>query len=289
MPKTQRRRGPPTVTPPEGSTAAVRVACLLDPGLKTWLDQWSQHHDRTLSQEFGRALRRYREQETHPPIETSHYGRQAGALARLTAELMRPPVAAAGLSLHGNWAGENPAVGAAAFFEVTRFFTAMRPDVPLDDAVEGLLEGGPPYQAAADLVFQLFDESDGYSAQWRNSMREDLGPELTARGIELRRRVRDRISERREKTSGKSPAPNRAVQGSWGDAVMLAKDQGIKAEIATAHSQIAHLGQLPKAERLAAIKDKRRQILTWAGLDPAVRADLLAALDCSVAAGDDAG
>jgi hypothetical protein len=136
-----------------------------------------------LSQEITRALQRYREQETRAPIEANYCGRQAGALARLAIELMRPPVAAAGLSLHGNWAGENPAVGAAAFREVTRFFRPCARTSPSMNALAGLLEGGPPYQAAAYLVREIFDLSpNDYSAQWRASVRDDLGPQLTARG-----------------------------------------------------------------------------------------------------------
>jgi hypothetical protein len=70
---------------------------------------------------------------------------------------------------------------------------------------------------------------------------------------------------------------------------MRAKDGALAAEIATARLQIARLDRLPEAERLAAVKEKRRQISTWRGLDPAVSAELLAALDAVGQDNGDAG
>jgi hypothetical protein len=64
---------------------------------------------------------------------------------------------------------------------------------------------------------------------------------------------------------------------------MLSRDGGTEAQVATARAQIAHLGRLPAADRADAVKNMRRRISGWRGLDATVKAELLAAIDHAIA------
>jgi hypothetical protein len=208
------------------------------------------------------------------------YGLQGTELLRLEGGILRTVVARAGSSIDSDWilAGALPSVDR----EIGLFRWALRPDVLAQEVAEKFADhieaehtAGRATPPSAEVIYRCGNEDPSeFIAESSARTRARLGaggPRL----IEVRAAILNEIAARREATSGEPPTPDPDIQSGWGDAVMTAGDQGIERQIATARSQIAHLDRLPEAERVTAIKNLRRQFLTWAGLDEAARRELL--------------
>ena len=192
-------------------------------------------------------------------------GAPGGALLSVLSEFAR---AAAANSAGGNFL-DDP-VGFSAVGEMVKFLDGF----PRPPGVRPVGEIPTPRRRAGQMFWLLGDPgSPEFAGNWAKRVAEGFGEAVMARLAEKHAADLARLEamENRE-----PPAPEQDIQTGWADAVMLSKDAGI--EVATARSQISRFDRLPKAERLAAVKNMRRQILTWAGLDEAIKAELLAAI-----------
>jgi hypothetical protein len=205
-----------------------------------------------------RALRDFMAQNKYPQVK---------ALLLIFEELLR---SAAANSPDGRFLDSPPGF-VAAMGEIIRLCeTFPRPT--------GMPEGRipTPRKRAEQFLSAVADtESMEFSGTWAERIRAALGPETMAR---LAKKHAADLARLEAMENREPPPPVPAAQAGWADAVMLAKDAGIEAEIATARAQISRIDRLPKTERAAAIKEKRRQVSTWRGLDDVTREELLAAL-----------
>jgi hypothetical protein len=254
-----RTPGRETATQPDDQRGRLYFGFYVSPADAAAIDAFAEGFGENKSEIGRRAMQDYMAQNKYPQVK---------ATLLLFEALLR---SAAANSPDGRFL-DSPLGFAAAIGEIIQLCEIFpRPT--------GMPEGRiPTPRKRAELFLSAVADTESmeFSGTWGERIRAALGPETMTR---LVKKHAEDLAAIYAIVDREGPAPASAVQAGWADAVMLSKDAGIEAEIATARSQISRLDRLPKAERLAAVKEKRRQIAAWRALDAVVKAELIAALD----------